>query len=235
MTDMRESFLADIVEHPGDDAPRLIYADWLEDHGDPQRAEFIRVQVELEPLRSHGHGSNNPAGAYCHVCFRAAQLERREAELLDANAHDWLFELPPGMRPLLPDAIRDTFRRGFVSRVRCTLSQWCGYDDNQSGAGSVMRVPGHGPALVRRLPLERVEISDRRPQHYPGSYPSPWAWHWAEDGEGHLLHHSHPTALPKALWDCLPKEPARTQQESLDHLSAGCLLWARSQVLNPHR
>jgi len=27
---------------------RLIYADWLEEHGDPQRAEFIRAQIRLE-------------------------------------------------------------------------------------------------------------------------------------------------------------------------------------------
>lgn len=40
-------FIADIIEHPEDDSIRLIYADWLEDHGDPERAEFIRVQVEL--------------------------------------------------------------------------------------------------------------------------------------------------------------------------------------------
>lgn len=40
-------FIADIVEHPEDDSIRLIYTDWLEEHGDPERAEFIRVQVEL--------------------------------------------------------------------------------------------------------------------------------------------------------------------------------------------
>src|SRR5262245_39653992 len=40
-----EAFLADILETPDDDAPRLIFADWLEENGDPDRAEFIRVQV----------------------------------------------------------------------------------------------------------------------------------------------------------------------------------------------
>jgi len=39
--------LADIIEHPEDDDLRLIYADWLDDHGEEERAEFIRVQVEL--------------------------------------------------------------------------------------------------------------------------------------------------------------------------------------------
>ena len=31
-----EAFLADILEHPDDDAPRLVYADWLEEQEDPR-------------------------------------------------------------------------------------------------------------------------------------------------------------------------------------------------------
>jgi uncharacterized protein (TIGR02996 family) len=42
-----EAYLQDIVAHPDDDAPRLVYADWLDDRGDADRAEFIRVQCEL--------------------------------------------------------------------------------------------------------------------------------------------------------------------------------------------
>ena len=46
MTD-DDSFLRAIGAAPADDAPRLVYADWLDDHGQPERAEFIRVQCEL--------------------------------------------------------------------------------------------------------------------------------------------------------------------------------------------
>jgi uncharacterized protein (TIGR02996 family) len=42
------AFLRDVIEHPDDDAPRLIFADWLDDNSDSDRAEFIRVQVERE-------------------------------------------------------------------------------------------------------------------------------------------------------------------------------------------
>ena len=42
-----QAFLRAICETPDDDAPRLVYADWLEEHGRPERAEFIRVQIEL--------------------------------------------------------------------------------------------------------------------------------------------------------------------------------------------
>jgi uncharacterized protein (TIGR02996 family) len=40
------AFLAAIRAAPGDPTPRLIYADWLDDRGDP-RAEFVRLQHQL--------------------------------------------------------------------------------------------------------------------------------------------------------------------------------------------
>src|SRR5262245_36776173 len=47
-----DDFLQEILADPDDDVPRLIYADWLEEHGDPLRAEFIRAQCELARLAS---------------------------------------------------------------------------------------------------------------------------------------------------------------------------------------
>ncbi len=41
------AFLQAICENPDDDTPRLVYADWLDDHGDPELADFIRTQIEL--------------------------------------------------------------------------------------------------------------------------------------------------------------------------------------------
>lgn len=46
------AFLAAIRAHPADDVARLVFADWLEEHGQEARAEFIRVQVELASLRA---------------------------------------------------------------------------------------------------------------------------------------------------------------------------------------
>jgi uncharacterized protein (TIGR02996 family) len=34
-----------VAQQPDDDAIRLVYADWLEDHGQPERAEFIRLSL----------------------------------------------------------------------------------------------------------------------------------------------------------------------------------------------
>lgn len=46
MQDEHAAFLDSIVSDAEDDIPRLIYADWLEEHGDP-RGEFIRLQCQL--------------------------------------------------------------------------------------------------------------------------------------------------------------------------------------------
>jgi uncharacterized protein (TIGR02996 family) len=42
-----------IVDHPDADLPRLVYADWLDEQGDPQMAmlaEYIRLSIEQESL-----------------------------------------------------------------------------------------------------------------------------------------------------------------------------------------
>lgn len=44
-------FLAKLLETPSDDTTRLVYADWLDEQGDPvsaAKAEFLRLTVQLE-------------------------------------------------------------------------------------------------------------------------------------------------------------------------------------------
>jgi uncharacterized protein (TIGR02996 family) len=68
-----EGFLSGIRAEPDDDAPRLVFADWLEDQGDAERAEFIRVQCELArpnletgpPAASSGGSANSCKSTVC--------------------------------------------------------------------------------------------------------------------------------------------------------------------------
>ena len=46
MTD-RDALLEAVFAAPDDDAPRLVYADWLDENGHPEQADFIRRQIEL--------------------------------------------------------------------------------------------------------------------------------------------------------------------------------------------
>ena len=41
-----EAFIRAIVAAPGDDAPRLVYADWLDERGDP-RGSYLRLECEI--------------------------------------------------------------------------------------------------------------------------------------------------------------------------------------------
>lgn len=95
-----EALLAAVLSNPDDDTPRLVYADWIEEHGQPDRAAFIRTQIEAvraEPFSK-----------------QAREAEKRANELLNRyrNWKEWT------------DAIRDhvqiidfRFERGFVSHV----------------------------------------------------------------------------------------------------------------------
>ena len=54
MTD-RDALLAAVHAAPLDDAPRLVLADWLDEHGESDRGEFIRLQVaQRREFESHG-------------------------------------------------------------------------------------------------------------------------------------------------------------------------------------
>lgn len=44
------ALLRTICERPDDDFARLVFADWLEEGGETERSEFIRVQIELAKL-----------------------------------------------------------------------------------------------------------------------------------------------------------------------------------------
>jgi uncharacterized protein (TIGR02996 family) len=53
-----QALLRTIAEYPDEDAPRLIYADWLEESADPinlARAELIRLHREARQLVPGGH------------------------------------------------------------------------------------------------------------------------------------------------------------------------------------
>jgi uncharacterized protein (TIGR02996 family) len=45
-----DALLAAIIAAPDDDTPRLVYADWLDDHDQPACAEYLRLGVEIEKL-----------------------------------------------------------------------------------------------------------------------------------------------------------------------------------------
>jgi uncharacterized protein (TIGR02996 family) len=109
MSLLDDGFFHPIQQAPDDDAPRLVYADFLEERGDDLsagRAELIRVQVELARCP--------PTSA------RAVELAARERELLDWGEQAWVGEWA---------AVLDgwTFRRGLVEAIRVDASVFLEY------------------------------------------------------------------------------------------------------------
>jgi uncharacterized protein (TIGR02996 family) len=54
VADDHASLLAAILAQPDDDNVRLVYADFLEENGDPNRAELIRLQCEIAEQERRG-------------------------------------------------------------------------------------------------------------------------------------------------------------------------------------
>jgi len=98
-------FLRDIIANPDDDAPRLIYADWLDDHGERARAAFIRAQCHLARICIPEIASRAfPAGRL---------LPELRSQFLGSLLALGLEEAPDLERGVGP-GFRFSFRRGFV-------------------------------------------------------------------------------------------------------------------------
>jgi uncharacterized protein (TIGR02996 family) len=100
-----DALLAAVVAHPAEDTPRLVFADWLDEHGRHARAEFIRVQVAIAQKEHLPRADLN----------RYVDLYKRNQELIDDHRAELL-----GPLSRLPDDAEVQFHRGFPEEV--TLS-----------------------------------------------------------------------------------------------------------------
>lgn len=161
-----EALMAKVCERPEDDNPRFVIADYFQENGEPERAEFIRLQMHIE---------NHPSFTAPEVC----PFRKRERELWSAVRASFAVD---GFHPYLAgDDKRKTIgylvppvelivSRGFVSSVRCRLADWVGtpeYAERSSHSSpAVSRVlvgmrDAHGPRIVAEQPVQEVIITTR--------------------------------------------------------------------------
>ncbi|HEY7310894.1 MAG TPA: TIGR02996 domain-containing protein [Gemmataceae bacterium] len=98
--DQRQAFLDAIIADPDDDAVRLIYADWLEEHGsavERDRARFIRLQIELERVEDDDR--------------RKAILDECN-QLIDRHWQEWTHGFQADRTAAY--YYKDTYKRGFL-------------------------------------------------------------------------------------------------------------------------
>ncbi len=164
--DPHEPFLKAILASRHDDLPRLVYADWLEESGDPgntARAHFIRTQIHLE--------TTDPRSDLFH------EMKALEGRLLEMYLDEWRFELPEQVR-FGSELENVTWRRGFAD----DLGPMTANDFRTFGAAAIRDLPltgvrfrertnripfDHYPALteVTRLALVGYQLLTRTPPH----------------------------------------------------------------------
>lgn len=161
------ALLAAVCAAPDDDLPRMVLADWLEENGEGERAEWIRVQVEraktpdrAECDRCRREWSSRRFSSYpvpmgwCDSCRtigpfwpdvqRSFHLRRREKEL----RHKW----PRCWTDADERAGLNTYGdRGFVDRVSGPLAVLigggcsCGVTEQASERYAIPRYSRHCP------------------------------------------------------------------------------------------
>src|SRR5262245_9968427 len=110
MSDEQLLFRA-VCEHPEEDTPRLVFADWLDEQGgeaNADRAAYIRPAIELE-----NHGGEHRA----REDATTAKLRKREQVLLKKYRRRWEAPLVGKGGVLYGEHLFTNFDRGFISRT----------------------------------------------------------------------------------------------------------------------
>jgi len=96
-----DAFLQAILESPDDDTPRLIFADWLEERGNP-RGTFIRLQCQRAKMTRYDDGWK--------------EILVQESALLKQFETEW-------SKPVLRLVEAVEYRRGFIEHVRVSATK----------------------------------------------------------------------------------------------------------------
>lgn len=167
MTD-EAALLAAIRACPDDDTPRLVYADWCDDNDRPERAAFIRCQIEIaRPVAGCKEtpsclASNRPReiGRWCPACWPKRGLLRTEDDLYAAVGCDGL---PVGI-----GSPQVTWVRGFVEACEVSAEAWLRHGDAIRAAHPVRRVTFTTDPYLLWTDLEGPAVREMLADEWPG-------------------------------------------------------------------
>lgn len=98
------AFVAAILAAPHDDAPRLVFADWLNERNDP-RGEWLRITIRLQQLLWNNAPAENAAKQ--SWVRETAKLQDRLRELNEVVSKAWALRIQRGFieQCNIPDAV----------------------------------------------------------------------------------------------------------------------------------
>lgn len=138
--DLPPDLLADIIAHPDDDTLRLIAADWFEEHGELERAEFIRLQILMFNRRKSPGGQADEKSPWIMNDREYQGWKRREKTLSQRNRNGWVMSLEYATKlPFLsdthteylrPGCVSVAFHRGFIEELTCSWEDWSEHSDS---------------------------------------------------------------------------------------------------------
>jgi uncharacterized protein (TIGR02996 family) len=121
-------FLQAILDQPDDDTPRLIYADWLEERGQAQESEFLRLECRLA---WPGGSLAEELAARARFNALREKLDVRWVAKLGVRAI-WTRPVPlrhcsfPGVREATGRVARQAGPRGYFAQVKLRLEPLLG-------------------------------------------------------------------------------------------------------------
>jgi len=200
----RESLIRAVCEAPADDAHRLAFAEYLNDHpesaADRHRAEFIRVQCALAAGPAHACGRapgrafefdpNSDCGR-CRWLRGLPALRDRERELYELPGCGWPHWWPGRASAFTPTRgpTLHAFRRGLLWSVSYPLAAFLAAATDLFGAS----------------PIGQVVVTDRHPREVVDDH---WVWYRAgspgEDGVdqgAELPLETREATLPGEVWE----------------------------------
>lgn len=226
----QRALLNAIIANPDDDAPRLVYADWLDENDGQTTCQRCNGNASHWIKSEYGICPTcNGSGCVPNLFAERADFIRKQLELpdvdncfcgVDGKFSDAHYKFDFRLAEMTVDGSyihkRFVYRRGFVYKMACTLNSWL---DN-------------GPEIVRDHPITCVEITDKKPSYYGG-----YVWYHQSHGGEQMdslpdcifrrLYYGKKTHMLNAnSYSLLYGDDAN---ECFEDLSQACIAWAKEQ------
>lgn len=156
--------LAAVLAAPDDDLPRLIYADWLDEHGESNRATFIREQI-----RTGGSHRSHIMFNTAHAAWSARRIDYDSVVMQEPITHGIC-----------------THRRGFIEEILCAAEDWIANADRIIESNPIRLV------RMTNMPSITFGKAEECTTHADQGAPRFWREYRFSNDRGGVLFHGRP-------------------------------------------